>query len=336
MIQSIRKLDVLSDAIERCNQLVVESLRRQPVTEAEIAVESFLHGGKRLRPALMICSASVPGANGIIHDTPLLQLAGAVELIHLATLFHDDVIDDVDLRRSEDSARLKYGNYRSVLTGDFALTEALDLVRESGLDVAMPEFIRTLRVLVRGESLETTHKFDFDLTEARYYEIISEKSASLFALACKVGAASQGSTHADPLGHFGWSLGMAFQMIDDLDDMVATPNGSRDCDLVNGYFALPIIRLLASLSPTDREAFVRFVRDGDFSGDNERRVVEMCMEHGTIGQTRDEIKKHLDRAGETLGRFDDGEAKELLSLVVTDLGFYADRQVENYRSYLHS
>ena len=171
------------------------------IQEAAIAIESFNNGGKRLRPALMIMSSMVPDGRGFDDIEPeLIELAGAVELVHLATLFHDDVIDAVDHRRTKASARIKYGNYVSVLSGDFALAEALDMVLHSGRPEAMPEFIRTLRVLVRGESLETTHKYDYNLTEAQYFDIISEKSASLFALSCKIGGMCRGVQYADTLG----------------------------------------------------------------------------------------------------------------------------------------
>jgi geranylgeranyl pyrophosphate synthase len=213
-------------------------------------------------------------------DDALIRLAGAVELVHLATLFHDDVIDQVDTRRTKLSARLKYGNYASVLTGDFALAEALELVHRSGVPAAMPEFIRTLRVLVRGESLETTHKYNYSLSEAQYYEIISEKSASLFALSCKAGAMAAGGDYADALGHFGWNLGMAFQMIDDLDDMLDNPQRSYDCDLRNGYIALPLIRVLDALKDGHRERLVKIIEKADFKPETERYIVDLCLEYG--------------------------------------------------------
>jgi len=121
MIHALKKYDVLRDIIDRCNAVVVERIQDNQLREANIALESFNNGGKRLRPILLVLSAKAPngGRLGDI-DESLVQLAGAVELVHLATLFHDDVIDQVDTRRTKLSARLKYGNYASVLSGDFA------------------------------------------------------------------------------------------------------------------------------------------------------------------------------------------------------------------------
>lgn len=334
MIQALKKYDALRDVVERCNTMVIDRIRENSIQEAGIALESFNNGGKRLRPILLVLSAKAHngGALDDVNDC-LIRLAGAIELVHLATLFHDDVIDQVDTRRSKLSARLKYGNYASVLTGDFALAEALDLVHRSGVAPAMPEFIRTLRVLVRGESLETAHKFDFALKEAQYYEIISEKSASLFALSCKAGALASGSDLADTLGHFGWNLGMAFQMIDDLDDMLDNPQRSYDCDLRNGYLALPVIRVLDALKDGHRERLVRVITDADFSAETERYIVDLCMEFGGISQTHQAIARHLDRAAETVTRFAASQARDLLSGVCVDLRVYADQQIENFASF---
>ncbi len=334
MIHALKKYDVLRDIVDRCNTLVIERIRDNQLREANIALESFSNGGKRLRPILVVLSARAPGGGDLEQvDDALIKLAGAVELVHLATLFHDDVIDQVDLRRAKLSARLKYGNYASVLTGDFALAEALDLVQKSGAPDAMPEFIRTLRVLVRGESLETAHKYDFSLNESQYYEIISEKSASLFALACKAGAIAAGSGFADSLGHFGWNLGMAFQMIDDLDDMLDSPQKSFDCDLRNGYLALPMIRLLGALTDGHRERLVTIIETADFKPENERFIVDLCHEHGAFAQARLAIERHLARAEDTLARFSPSPARDLMAGIASDLRVYAARQTENFTDF---
>ena len=334
MIHALKKYDELRDVVDRCNTMVVDRIRENATHEANIALESFNNGGKRLRPILLVLSAKAHDGGRLddVSDS-LIKLASAIEMVHLATLFHDDVIDQVDTRRSKLSARLKYGNYASVLTGDFALAEALDLVHRSGVASAMPEFIRTLRVLVRGESLETSHKYNYALSEAQYYEIISEKSASLFALSCKVGALASGAEFADALGHFGWNLGMAFQMIDDLDDMLDNPQRSYDCDLRNGYIALPMIRVLDALKDGYRERLVRIIETGDFNPENERFIVGLCLEYGAIAQAHQAIERHLERATDTLARFSGSPAKDLLGGVVHDLRAYAGQQVENFAGF---
>jgi len=335
MMHALKKYESMNSVIDRCDSRVLEAIQTSSIREAKIAAESFKNGGKRLRPALMILSSLVPAGDPIDSvDDPLVDLAAAVELIHLATLFHDDVIDDVEMRRTHVSARMKYGNHASVLAGDFVLAEALMLVQKSGLLHAMPEFLRTIRVLVQGESRETLHKFDFDVSEAVYYEIISEKSASLFALSCKAGAMSRRSEYADLLGHFGWNLGMAFQMIDDLDDMLDLPRGMSDCDLKNGYLALPLIRALNNLRDGYREDLIHTIRSGDFSRENEKRIIAVCRDHGGFELAASEIRKHLGRASEAIGRFDRGsDAKCLLESVLLDLTAYADVQMTDFAAF---
>jgi geranylgeranyl pyrophosphate synthase len=139
--------------------------------------------------------------------------------------------------------------------------------------------------------------------------------------------------YSDTMGHFGWSLGMAFQMIDDLDDMLDTPNSSYDCDLRNGYIALPLIRVFSSLRDGHRDRLVKVIEKADFGPENENFIVSLCMEYGTIEQTSTEIHNHLERARTTLQRFDRSEAWHLLSQVIDDLGAYTDRQVENYAAF---
>lgn len=328
MLHALKKYESMQSLIDRCNTLVLDMLAASDVREAKIASESFKNGGKRLRPMLAILSSMAPnGATEV--PPPLIELAAAVELVHLATLFHDDVIDEVETRRGELSARAKYGNYISVLAGDYALSEALLLVHRSGAHNTMPEFLRTIKVLVSGESRETNHKLDFDMNEATYYEIISEKSASLFSLSCKVGGLTSRPETADVLGHFGWHLGMAFQMIDDLDDMIPV-NGSSDCDLGNGYLALPVIHTLQDLKDGHRDGLVALIRGGEFNEQDERRIVRLCTDHGGIDHTRTQIDRHLQRAAEALARFEPSDPKMMLEDIITDLGGYSTAQVEGF------
>jgi geranylgeranyl pyrophosphate synthase len=338
MLKELKKYETMQSVIQRCNDRVLEILHSSNVREARIAAESFKNGGKRLRPALMILSSLAPTGDSIdTVEEPLVDLAAAVELTHLATLFHDDVIDEVETRRNQLSARAKYGNHTSVLAGDFVLAEALLLVQRSGLDHAMREFLRTIRVLVQGESRETNHKFDFDMNEATYFEIISEKSASLFSLSCKVGGLIHESEYSDLLGHFGWNLGMAFQMIDDLDDMLDLPRGMLDCDLKNGYIALPVIHTLTNLTDGHRQGFVDAIQSGNFTPEREKEIVLLCRDTGGFDHAAAKINTHLNRAGETLDRFETGgDAKKLLASVVLDLKAYAAMQIDGFREYSES
>ncbi len=336
MMEALKKYEAVQPVIERCNSMVLDILESSRIREARIAAESFNNGGKRLRPMLMLLASMASNGSRVGQaSTSLIELAAAVELVHLATLFHDDVIDEVESRRMVLSARAKYGNYISVLAGDYVLSEALLLAQRSGVSAAMPDFLQTIRVLVSGESRETNHQFDFDMDETTYFDIISEKSAALFALSCKVGGMTGRSGRAEALGEFGWNLGMAFQMIDDLDDMVGLTNGSMDCDLKNGYLALPVIHVLAGLRDAHRDQLVDLIRNGDFTPDDERWIVALCTDHGAILHTRNEIDARLDRARETLVDFDQNEGMKMLQSILTDLKAYSDGQVADFAAVLN-
>ena len=328
MLEALKKYESMQPVIKRCNDMVLDVLAASEIREAKIAAESFKNGGKRLRPMLMILSSMASnGSDRGQVPKPVIQLAAAVELVHLATLFHDDVIDEVESRRMRMSARVKYGNFVSVLAGDYVLSEALLLVHRSGEHRTMPDFLQTIRVLVSGESQETNHKFDFEMNESTYYDIIAEKSASLFALSCKAGAMVNESKHAEALGSFGWNLGMAFQMIDDLDDMLGLTNGSMDCDLANGYLSLPVIRLLGNLKDGHRSRLVELIRSGEFTEQDERQIVGLCTDDGAIEYTNMEIDRRLDTAGEQIARLAPNDGAEMLHAILSDLKRYADNQV---------
>ncbi len=336
MKEALKKYEAVQPVIERCNQKVLDVLKTSQIREARIAAESFGNGGKRLRPMLMFLAAVASNGSRIGHASKsLIELAAAVELVHLATLFHDDVIDEVESRRMVLSARVKYGNYISVLAGDYVLSEALLLAHRSGVSAAMPEFLRTIQILVSGESRETNHQFDLDIDEATYFDIISEKSAALFALSCKIGGMTEQSDRAEAMGEFGWNLGMAFQMIDDLDDMVGLTNGSLDCDLKNGYIALPVIHVLADLQDGHRDRLVDMLRSGDFTPDDERQILTICTDHGGMRRTRDEIESRLDRARESLADFDQNEGRKMLEGILTDLKTYSDGQLADFAAVLN-
>ena len=145
-----------------------------------------------------------------------------------------------------------------------------------------------------------------------------------------------GAQYADTLGHFGWNLGMAFQMIDDLDDLLDNPNRSYDCDLRNGYLALPMIRVLNDLQDGHRDELVDIIESAEFSPETERFIVSLCLEHGAIDETHKEILRHLDRAASQLERFQESESRALLHGVVGDLKTYSDNQVSNFTSFVES
>ncbi|HET9691149.1 MAG TPA: polyprenyl synthetase family protein [Acidimicrobiales bacterium] len=202
-------------------------------------------GGKRLRPALVLAAAAVCGSG----PTPdVVQGAVAVELVHLGSLYHDDVMDGADSRRGVESVNARWGNLVAILAGDFLLARASELAAGLGTEVAAL-LARTIGRLCEGEVAQLERAFDPGRTEAAYERAISGKTASLLATSARIGALVAGADRAsvDALTDFGHSFGMAFQIWDDIRDLVSTeevlgkPAGH---DMVEGTYTLPVLRAL--------------------------------------------------------------------------------------------
>ena len=213
----------------------------------EVAGHLIGAGGKRLRPALTLASALAGGA----EPTQEVVLGGvSVELVHLGSLYHDDVIDEATTRRGVDSVNARYGNVVAIVAGDFLLARASGIAADLGTEVSAL-LAATIGRLCEGEVGEVRTSFDPGRTEKDYFASIEGKTASLFSCACRVGALTAGLDRplVDALGAFGNAFGMAFQIADDVADVVGSdeqlgkPAGH---DLVEGVYTLPVLRALAS------------------------------------------------------------------------------------------
>jgi octaprenyl-diphosphate synthase len=220
-------------------------------------------GGKRVRPitTLLMCRAcgGEPGR--------VISLAAAVELIHSATLLHDDVMDEGEERRGRPASRVLWGNLVSVLSGDLLLTAALDLVQRAAVEGAMADTLVTMRALIGGEVAQLKARGRDDLGIEGYLEIAAGKTASLFACACRFGARGAGATAStiEAAGRFGEHVGVAFQIVDDVLDLEGVPHevGKRlGHDLAEGKTTLPLALALRQAAAELRPLLVD-ARAGD-------------------------------------------------------------------------
>ncbi|MBN1590873.1 MAG: polyprenyl synthetase family protein [Pirellulales bacterium] len=222
----------------------------------------FRLGGKRLRPALVLLTGMACGETGPDH----LVLAAAMELIHTATLIHDDVLDEADLRRHLETVNARWDNEASILLGDYLLARAICLASSVDDPTASREIGRASRIMCEGELRQIVGCGDYDLTEQEYIEIISGKTAELCACSCRVGAHYAGASQelARTCGRYGANLGIAFQIVDDLLDVLGdetTTGKSLGTDLLKQKMTLPLIRLLGLLKPVERETVVALLSD---------------------------------------------------------------------------
>jgi heptaprenyl diphosphate synthase len=216
----------------------------------DVAGHLLSAGGKRLRPVLALCAAyAAKGADGPAADDAVTG-AAAVELVHLGSLYHDDVIDEAETRRGVPSVNARWSNIVAILAGDYLLAQASSLAASLGADVA-GLLADTIGELCRGQVLELQHLFDASRPEAAYLSAIEGKTASLFATSCRIGGMVSGvsADTLDALTQFGHHLGMCFQVVDDVLDVTASeaelgkPTGN---DVHEGVYTLPVIYALQS------------------------------------------------------------------------------------------
>ena len=261
-------------------------------------------GGKRLRPLLTVAAARLCQGEG---DAPL-KLAAAVEFIHTATLLHDDVVDASSLRRGKVAAHLIWGGASSVLVGDFLFARAFELMVETDSMRALHILATASRVIAEGEVLQLTRSHDLALDQATYLEIISAKTAELFAAAAEAGAVAAG---ADPrrvtaLRDFGLSLGLAFQLVDDALDYGGQSNAlgkNTGDDFREGKATLPLLLAVERTSAREAAFWERTIgrldqQDGDF-----RRARELIIGAGALEATLDLAQAYADQAKAALSLF---------------------------------
>ena len=273
-------------------------------------------GGKRLRPALLLLSSGLVGYRGEMD-----VLFGAVfEFIHTATLVHDDIIDEADVRRGRASLNRKWGNDLSVLMGDHLYLKAMKMALRAQ-DLRILELLAdvTLR-MIEGELIQTHVNGRLDLTEEQYLDIVERKTALLFSACCRVPAmlARRGEAEERALAAYGRDLGMAFQVVDDLLDLTSEeeklgkPVG---WDLRKGELTLPLIHLLRLGTSRHRDLVIGVLSEGPLTSANRKRILEALAETGALHSSREVAAGWAIRALGHLDRFPAGAFRTALSQV---------------------
>ena len=277
---------------------------------SEVAGHLIFSGGKRLRPLLMVLSARICGYQGNYEKT----FSTALEYLHAATLLHDDLVDGATLRRGKPVAHSKWGNSITVLVGDYLLARALSISAETGR-------LRIVRILAgltenmsQGEIHQLIRKGDVNLTEAEYMLVIRRKTALLFEAACRVSAvlAYASEVKENALATFGYNLGIAFQMADDLFDytLQTTDFGKEvGADLREGKLTLPVIHALRQADSNDRQVMAKIIRDQDFSPADFKTLVDLLEKYGALTYTRDAASSYIDAAKKALTVFEPSDTK---------------------------
>jgi octaprenyl-diphosphate synthase len=238
------------------------------IAEFDPAIEGYVSyaiggGGKRLRPLVALLSGGATGS--LVSDH--LNLAVIIELIHLATLVHDDIMDDAERRRSQPTVNARWGNSLSVLLGDVLFAHALNLSTNFDDNNISRTIARTATEVCSGEMIQTQRRFDLQLSREEYFRIIGMKTGSLFACAAELGAVISGAPQAVVrlMKSYGAKIGTAYQIYDDCLDLAGTEaqtGKTLGTDLRKGKLTLPVLTLLESASPFDRERCCALVLEG--------------------------------------------------------------------------
>jgi octaprenyl-diphosphate synthase len=260
-------------------------------------------GGKRLRPLVALLSGGATGSLGSEH----VDLAVIVELIHLATLVHDDIMDEAERRRAQPTVNARWGNSLSVLLGDVLFAHALNLATDFEDTNISRAIARTAMEVCSGEMIQTQRRFDLQLSREDYFQIIAMKTGSLFACAAELGATISGAPNEDigRLKKFGAKIGTAYQIYDDCLDLAgseAETGKTLGTDLRKGKLTLPVLTLLESASVFDRERCCALVLEGKL--EEVTRLLQNSPADGALGralETADEFIREAEMELAPLG-----------------------------------
>ena len=307
-------LTALLDTFE--GRLVDAAVASSPfVTEASRHIISA--GGKRFRPLLVFLASRFGGE---VDDEDLMRAALVMELTHVASLYHDDVMDVADLRRGAPSANRLWGNSVAILVGDYLFARASTTVAELGVEYVALQ-AETFARLVQGQIAETKGPGPDEDPLAHYIQVIADKTGSLIAASALFGGMVSGADQAtlDALAAFGEEIGLVFQLSDDLIDINSTTTGKTPgTDLREGVPTLPVLMLRASKDPADADLLALI--DGDLTGDAAlERLLAALRAHPVMGRAKAEVKRRADLARAHLAPLPEGEAKDALLKVCSDL-----------------
>lgn len=276
-----------------------------------LAKHGFRLGGKRLRPALVLLSASALGNLRPEH----VALAASVELIHTATLIHDDVLDEAEVRRHLDTVNARWNNEASVLLGDYLFSRSICLAASVDGEYACRAIAEAARIMCEGELRQVHNRGNYHLSEEDYLDIISEKTGALLACCCRLGAHYAGADDAccaDLVG-YGQQLGIAFQIADDLLDLTGeeqTAGKSLGTDLLKQKATLPIIRVLATVPEMERTSLMADLAAGQPAWSEE--LHDLFARHAALDYTRDKARQFTRKASDHLATLPPSPAKASL------------------------
>ena len=303
-------LDKYTEHIARINKELKEALSSRVSLVEIIGKHTLLGHGKRLRPLFFVLSCQLCDYQG----KDAYRLSTVFEYLHAASLLHDDVVDNAEIRRNKPSANSFWGNHAAVLEGDFLYSNASLIAVGSNNLLFLKRLTETAKQMAEGQIMELTHTHDWKIGKEQYLEIISAKTAVLMSAACACGAILSGAEREaeQSLGQFGLNMGIAFQIMDDLldytssEDVFGKPVGK---DLKEGKITLPLIYTLPKIEASEGNRLENLFKNHQATEEDYRQLIGLVRSKGALDQIKDEARSYVDRAAGCLSRFPDSPAK---------------------------
>ncbi|HEU5351690.1 MAG TPA: polyprenyl synthetase family protein [Terracidiphilus sp.] len=304
--------DLLREDLVAIEQELGRDAASSVSTITEIAEYLRESGGKRIRPSLLLLTAHLLGYSG----PGAIRLGAVVEMVHTATLVHDDIIDGANTRRGRPSPNTTWGNEKCVLAGDWLYMQAFKVALEEKSLRVLELLIGLTQQMVEGELLQI-QKLGKAVSEAEYYDLIFRKTACLFSVSMRLGSVLSGATEAQEaeLAHYGRSVGLAFQIVDDVLDLTATeevlgkPVAS---DLREGKTTLPVIHSFDHGSAHDRQIIQRVLDDRSFENASRSQLQEILARNGSVEYAMGLADRHAEQARQALAGFPDSDFRRAL------------------------
>lgn len=305
---------LLTDDLNAVNALITQRMASKHAPRIpEVTAHLVEAGGKRLRPLLTLASAKMCGYGGPYH----VHLAATVEFIHTATLLHDDVVDESNMRRGRKTANLLWDNKSSILVGDYLFSRSFQLMVETGSLRVLDILANASATIAEGEVLQLTAAQDTNTTEEIYFQVIRGKTAALFAAATEVGGviASAPENVVSALNTYGDALGISFQIVDDLLDYGGadqTLGKNIGDDFRERKLTLPVIKAIEKANKAERAFWDRTIANGDQHDGDLEHAMELLQNHGALEETRDAAIFWGNRAKTSLDVLPQSQIRDLM------------------------
>ena len=303
---------LLKEDLVKINQIISNELKSEVLLINDLSSHIFSSGGKKIRPVITLISSHICNYNGNKH----LALAATVELIHTATLLHDDVIDESKMRRGEATANDLFGNKASVLVGDFLFTRAFELMVSCKSLKILKLLSRASTIIAEGEVLQLSTLNDCNTSEEKYFNVIYAKTASLFSAAAEIGPilSNKGDKEQLALRAYGKRLGIAFQLTDDALDFTDTKNMGKTAgdDFREGKLTLPVIECIKNANDEERLFWIRTMEKLEQNEKDFYHAKNLIEKYNSIEITRNKAREHANHAIEALNVFPSSKWKSAL------------------------